>query len=188
MCNCLLVHKHFVNYLKILSIWTRYGTRIKENPQEHCFYSIFVEVTAFISIFGQITVNLLITICSFFYFSAMKSLGSTLAGIGEYFRAEAVTSSDAERNPAPAPAPRPAAPAPAAHPAPASSRPGCGGKETLTAEVLWAMKYVESHYSCFRRCFKGIQLLTRFHAVKQNADISASLELLLTSLHFLRVV
>jgi hypothetical protein len=44
----------------------------------------------------------------------MMSTGSTFAGIGDYFRTGAATSSDAELNPAPASAPRPAAPA-AAH-------------------------------------------------------------------------
>ena len=87
-----------------------------------------------------------------FYFSAMRSVGSTLGGMGDYFNTGAATTSDA--NPArTAPAPQPAAPQAAAHPVrvPASSRPGCGGTQTLIAEVLWAMKCVESHYS-FRSC------------------------------------
>ncbi|KAK2142948.1 hypothetical protein LSH36_894g01003 [Paralvinella palmiformis] len=78
----------------------------------------------------------------------MRSTGSTLAGIGDYFRNGAATS-----------APRPAAPV-AAQPFPApaaSSRFGCGGKQTLIAEVLWAMKCVESHYP-FHSC-EGISVL-----------------------------
>ena len=72
------------------------------------------------------------------YFSAVRSTGSTLLGIGDYFRNGAATS----------------APRPAAQPVPApavSSRPGCGGKQTLIAEVRWATKCVESHYS-FHSC------------------------------------
>ncbi|KAK2138959.1 hypothetical protein LSH36_2157g00005 [Paralvinella palmiformis] len=62
------------------------------------------------------------------HFKAVRSTGSTLLGIGDYFRNGAATS-----------APRPAAPA-AAQPVPApavSSRPGCGGKQTLIAEVRY---------------------------------------------------
>ena len=71
-----------------------------------------------------------------------------MAGIGQYCKAGPSASSDA--GPTPAPPPRPT-PDPAVRPAPAPSLPGCGGKQTLTSKVLWAMHCVESHYS-FHSC------------------------------------
>ena len=111
----------------------------------------------------------------------MTLVDSTVAGIGDYYQAG--TSSDAGPNAAPPPKPKPDPPPrpnpdpgpwpnpdPAVRPAPASSLPGCGGKQTLTSEVLWAMHCVESQY-LFRLC-QGIvdlfQLMFPGHPVAET--------------------
>ena len=126
----------------------------------------------------------------------MRLVDVTVAGIGDYSHAGPVTSSytgpnaeppprpnpdppprpnpDPPPRPNPDPPPRPNPdpppwpnPDPAVCPAPASSLPGCGGKQTLTSEVLWAMHCVESHYSfhsyeelwiCLISCFQATML------------------------------